>query len=143
MTLLTLDASVICKWFLQDANDEDYLAEARALMDVVEAQAVRVLQPAHAVAEVLGVLARRRPRRALDAAIALASIALPVWDTLGTYRTAVRLAIETDAHVFDTLYHAVVLEAGATLVTAHKRYLKVGAASGRIATLKDFRAAVR
>jgi predicted nucleic acid-binding protein len=139
MTLLTLDASVICKWFLQDADDEDYLSEARALMDALETRAVQVMQPAHTTAEVLGVLVRRRPRQVLDAAAALAGIALPVWDTAATYRTAVRLALQASAHLFDTLYHAVALETEATLITANTKYLRLGAAAGRIAALRDFR----
>jgi predicted nucleic acid-binding protein len=139
VTLLTLDASVICKWFLQDAEDEECLAEARDLMNAVEAGTARVLQPAHTIAEVLGVIARRRPRCALDAAVALAGIALPVWDTQSTYRTAVRLALETGAHLFDTLYHAVALETDISLITADDKYLTLGAASGHITALRGFK----
>jgi predicted nucleic acid-binding protein len=52
---------------------------------------------------------------------------------------AVRLAIETNHHLFDTLYHAVALEhEDAILVTADDRYYKKAERHGTIAALRDW-----
>lgn len=138
MTVVTLHASVICKWFLQDADKEDDQSPAKALREQVESRAVRVLQPAHTVAEVLAVLSRRRPQQAVDATAALVGAALPVWETAATYRTALTLAVETRAHVFDTLYHALALELDGTLITADVRCYRSARVQGRIKLLRDW-----
>jgi predicted nucleic acid-binding protein len=43
-------------------------------------------------------------------------------------------------HLFDTLYHAVALETGATLVTADERYYETARGEGNITLLSDFTA---
>jgi len=54
-------------------------------------------------------------------------------------RRATLLTIETDSHLFDTLYHAVALEhEDALLVTADDRYHRKAAHNGRIASLRDW-----
>lgn len=48
------------------------------------------------------------------------------------------LSIRLNHHLFDTLYHAVALKAGATLVTADERYYAKAANLGHIMRLADF-----
>jgi predicted nucleic acid-binding protein len=53
----------------------------------------------------------------------LAALEFPTTDDPNVIRRATRLAIETNHHLFDTLYHAVALEhEDAVLVTADDRY---------------------
>jgi hypothetical protein len=48
----------------------------------------------------------------------------------------VRIAVETGQHVFDTLFHAVALEARrGVLVTADARYVRAAAHLGRLRAL--------
>jgi len=52
------------------------------------------------------------------------------------------LAIHCRHHLFDTLYHAVALNtAGATLVTADRRYYEKASGFGRMTLLADFKLA--
>ena len=48
------------------------------------------------------------------------------------------MAISLQHHMFDTLYHAVALEVGATLVTADKVYFGKAVGQGNIAMLSAF-----
>ena len=58
---------------------------------------------------------------------------------LKVYERAVRLAAETNQHVFDTLYHAVALaRPDAELVTADERYYRAASRAGRLVRLADF-----
>jgi len=55
-----------------------------------------------------------------------------------TYQTAIRLSVELNHHLFDTLYHAVVLHASdITLITADETYRKAEG-YGQILLLKDY-----
>ncbi len=54
-------------------------------------------------------------------------------------RRAADLGIALKAHLFDTLYHAVALETGATLVTADDRYFAKARGEGSIVMLQDFK----
>lgn len=61
---------------------------------------------------------------------------------LGSYevhRRAATMAVELNHHLFDTLYHAVALETGATLVTADERYFVKAQGIGNILLLRDFK----
>jgi predicted nucleic acid-binding protein len=48
------------------------------------------------------------------------------------------MAIMLDHHLFDTLYHAVALEQGATLITADEAYFAKAKDLGSITRLADF-----
>ena len=53
-------------------------------------------------------------------------------------KRAADLSIELNHHLFDTLYHAVALEEGATLVTADEVYFAKATGLGNIQRLADF-----
>lgn len=55
-----------------------------------------------------------------------------------TYQLASELAIKLNHHLFDTLYHAVALKQGVTLVTADKKYYQKAKDFGNIALLSDY-----
>lgn len=140
MIWLTLDASVILKWFLARDEEPDWPA-AEALAGALRQDSVRLVQPPHWLAEVMAVIVRRRLRAADAALKALVGLDVPVLGTEEVYRKASRLAEDTGAHLFDTLYHAVaLLMPSCTLLTADRKYLNLAGNFGRIKTLKNFRA---
>jgi hypothetical protein len=102
-----------------------------------------LIQPPHWIAEVVGVLVRRRPGRA---AINVADLFGYIQETRGdpaVYLRAVQLVRETGAHIFDTLYHAVALqEPDGLLITADHRYYELAHRFGRIARLDEYRPGV-
>ena len=57
---------------------------------------------------------------------------------LASYRRGAELSIQLKQHLFDTLYHAVALEEGATLVTADEAYFAKAKDLGNITRLSDF-----
>lgn len=143
MKRLTLDASVVCKWFLADADDEPHMTEAQAVLDGVGAGAVTLVQPIHWRLEVLAVLARRRPAFANDAGKSLARLNSMVIDDARIDAIALQLTHETGAHLFDTLYHAVALATpDGVLVTADLRYLAKASRFGQVIPLSAFVAGV-
>ena len=54
------------------------------------------------------------------------------------YRRAAEISTALNHHLFDTLYHAVALEEGATLVTADEAYFTKAKGLGAIERLADF-----
>lgn len=132
-----LDASVIVKWLLRDADREPQTEAAVSLMDAVAGGDVEVRQPPHWLAEVVAVMARLSTAT-LDSDVRdLHALEFEVVDRLSVYQRAGRLAVELNQHVFDTLYHAVALESvGCTLITADKRYLSKARGLERIASLE-------
>jgi predicted nucleic acid-binding protein len=140
LTRLTLDASVICKWFLQNADNEPFLQEAENIAVALDRGRIAVTQPPHWIAEVLGVVVRRRPELIEWSTARLLNLELAVTESSAVYRRGARLAADTGAHIFDTLYHAAALETGATLVTADLRYLKLATGQGSIVALAEFTA---
>jgi len=135
--MIVLDASVIVKAL--SPLDEPEAERARDVWRRVGLGQTPALQPVHWLAEVGAVLARLSPGTA-DADVAdLSLLELPVRGDLEVMRRAVRLAVDLDHHLFDTLYHAVALETdGATLVTADHRYLRKAEGQGRIAALGTY-----
>lgn len=83
--------------------------------------------------------ARLTPQTAVQDVELLSAMRLPTSDDPGVLLRATNLAIETDHHLFDTLYHAVALEHDdAVLVTANDRYLRRAKRYGMIAALADW-----
>jgi predicted nucleic acid-binding protein len=69
----------------------------------------------------------------------LAALEFPTTDDPNVMQRATRLAIETNHHLFDTLYHAVALEhEDAVLVTADERYYRKAERYGTITALRDW-----
>jgi predicted nucleic acid-binding protein len=58
-------------------------------------------------------------------------------DSASVMRLAIELSAELDHHLFDTLYHALALDAGIPLVTADTRYHRKAAHLGRIVLLSE------
>lgn len=137
---LVVDASVVVKWLLNDPERESETEQATSLMRWVIEGHASVIQPVHWLLEVAAVLSRLSPESAEEDVAMLQALELPVDDAPETLVRACRLSIELQQHLFDTLYHAVALEAvDATLVTADERYLVPGNKIGRISSLADWR----
>ena len=137
---VVLDASVILKWLLEDPAKEPDTEKALALVDAVVHGKLEILQPVHWLIEVAAVAARLTPLTAVQDVELLSAMQFPTSDDPNIQLRATELAIETDHHVFDTLYHAVALEHDeAVLVTADDRYRLKAERFGMIAALADYR----
>jgi predicted nucleic acid-binding protein len=137
--IVVIDASVILKWLIEDPDREPDTEKALDLVESVVRGRLDVLQPIHWLAEVAAVTARLTPQTAVRDVEMLAALEFPISDEPNVIRRATRLAVETDHHLFDTLYHAVALESeDATLVTADNRYYKKARRYGTIASLRDW-----
>ena len=139
MTQLVLDASVAVKWFLPDAPDEADTPAACELLIGVQKGRLTLRQPVHWRPEIAAVLARRLPpTQAADSVDDLAAIVgITIDDSPSAMRLAIELSAELDHHLFDTLYHALALDAGIPLVTADTRYHRKAAHLGRIVLLSE------
>lgn len=92
------------------------------------------------LAWVAAVLSREMPDRA-DACFDEVERIFPNGKTSASYpvcQCAMALAVNLEHHLFDTLYHAVAIESGATLVTADERYYRKAAHHGSIVLLENF-----
>jgi predicted nucleic acid-binding protein len=139
--IVVLDASVIFKWLLEDPAREPDTEKAFALVESVVSGGLEILQPAHWLAEVAAVTARLVPQTAVGDVEMLAAFEFPSTDSPTVMRRATSLAIETNHHLFDTLYHAVALEhEDALLVTADERYYGKARGYGMIRALHDWEA---
>jgi predicted nucleic acid-binding protein len=138
--ILVVDASVIIKWLVQDAEHEAGTDKATRLMEQVTNGEQPVLQPAHWIVEVGAVLARQSPATAGDDVEMLSALELPATDDPQALRRGVELAIELKQHLFDTYYHGVALEnPDCTLVTADEHYLRAARAKGHIVSLTEWK----
>lgn len=136
---VVVDASVVIKWLLSDPDREDQTERATRLMQRVVDGRESAVQPVHWLAEVAAVLARLSPDTVEEDAQMLQALELPVDDGPGVLRRACRLAIDSDQHLLDTLYHAVALETpGAILVTADERYSRAVGQYGGIRRLSEW-----
>lgn len=137
---LVVDASVVVKWLVNDAEREEQTERATELMRWIVAGRESVIQPVHWLVEVGAVLARLSPETAVDDLVLLQGLELPHDDGPSVIERACRLAIELRQHLFDTLYHAVALEMpDATLVTADDKYFAAASSLGRIVKLSEWR----
>lgn len=140
MTAVTLDASVVVKWF-QPRRGEADLAPAEAIRSAYAAGELTLFQPPHWRAEVAAVLVRLSPLSARRDVADLCLLDVETVDTPDVYARAAGLARRLSHHLFDSLYHAAALSvAGCTLVTADERYFAKARSIGRIARLSDWRA---
>jgi predicted nucleic acid-binding protein len=100
---------------------------------------IQLVQPVHFIAEVTAVLGREKPNGAIDDLLDLMDIECRVVETPEIYAAALTLAVRYQHHLFDTLYHAVALQtAGATLVTADRRYFVKARREGQMVLLADW-----
>ncbi len=135
---LVVDASVALKWFLRDQPAEHQLERAEAVAAAFNRRETQLFAPMHWTAEVIGVLARVRPVLVDDALIVLNDMNPKVIHGVATLKRAADISISLNHHLFDTLYHAVALEEGATLVTADEVYFAKAKDLGAIVQLCDF-----
>jgi predicted nucleic acid-binding protein len=137
--IVVLDASVVLKWLLGDPAREPDTEKAFAVIESVVQGHLEVLQPVHWLAEVAAVAARLTPQTAVSDVELLSAMEFPTTDEPIVIRRATNLAIETNHHLFDTLYHAVALEYDdAVMVTADDQYLGKAQNRGRIVALRDW-----
>ena len=137
--IVVLDASVVLKWLLEDPAREPDTEKALAAIVSVVRGGLEILQPVHWLAEVAAVAARLTPQTAVRDVEMLAALEFPTTDDPNVMRRATNLAVETNHHLFDTLYHAVALEnEDALLVTADDRYYMKAGRYGMIAALRDW-----
>jgi predicted nucleic acid-binding protein len=135
---LVVDASVALKWFLREVPQEPQLDRAEAVVAALDRGGTRLFAPIHWTAEVIGVLARIRPDLVDAALVALADTNPKVVHGASVLKHAADLSIALNHHLFDTLYHAVALEEGATLVTADEVYFAKAQQLGSVQRLADF-----
>jgi len=135
---LVVDASVALKWFLRANSDEQYLTHAEAVAATIERSETELFAPVHWMAEIISVLARIEPSVVDDALLFLDDMRPAVIDSMPVLRRAAELSIALNHHLFDTLYHAVALEEGATLVTADETHFNKAKGLGSIVSLADF-----
>ena len=137
---LVVDASVALKWFLVGQPTELHVPEAEAVAAAIERSGTELFAPVHWTAEVVSVLARTKPGSVDDALLVLDEIRPVVTASASILKRAADLAITLNHHLFDTLYHAVALEEGATLVTGDEAYFNKAKNLGAIQLLRDFAA---
>lgn len=135
---LVIDASVSLKWILGAEDGEQDIAKAEAVLAAISEARCQAIQPPHWFAEVLAVIALRRRERIADALGVLQALPFELCADVRVYEAAARLSIQLKHHLFDTLYHAVALERGATLVTADDAYFAKAYRLGNIALLTNF-----
>ena len=109
------------------------------LFDGVGRGAIELLQPPHWVAETLAVVVRQRPDRVEEVADTLLDMDVEHPAAFNTWIRAARIADRLNHHLFDTLYHAMAMQHGATFVTADERYFAKAHALGGIELLSAFR----
>jgi len=137
--IVVADASVALKWFLKQRDDEADVEQAMALLAQAANGEVDLRQPPHFAAEVAAVLARLKPDQAERDLQDLLEIEHRIVESMDVYATALDLAVRHGQHVFDTLYHAIALNADrAQLVTADQRYYDKVRSAGCICLLKDW-----
>jgi predicted nucleic acid-binding protein len=113
---------------------------AEAVVAALDRGDTQLFAPVHWTAEVISVLARVRPTLVDAALIALADANPEVVHGVSILKRAADMSIALNHHLFDTLYHAVALEEGATLVTADEGYFAKAKDLGAIVPLAEFAA---
>jgi len=125
MKIWVIDASVVVKWFLTNAENEADIPIALEILKALQNDQISVLQPIHWLAEVAAVITRLRPEHAENVISLPYAMELPTCNDSIILNVACRLAKTYNCHLFDTLYHAVAIsQDNATLVTADLAYLK-------------------
>lgn len=136
MIRLVADASVAVKWIVPERDEAD-AESALALLTAVRDGTVELIEPVHWLAEVAAVVVRLRPTVAHRALALLDALDVDVDQDRATYELACDLATRLRHHLFDTLYHAVALRLGVSLVTADAAYHRKAARVGAIRLLAD------
>jgi len=130
-----VDASVVVKWVFPASAAEEDTDRALSLLQGIRAGKITLLQPPHWLAEVAAVVTRLHPEVVETALDFLDAMDFPITRDLPSLKKASQLAQDLNHHLFDTLYHAVALEHGYTLVTADDRYFRKARSLGWILRL--------
>jgi predicted nucleic acid-binding protein len=136
---LVIDASVAVKWILRDQPGEPDVDRATAVLGAIARGTASAIEPIHWIAEVAGVVVRVKHDRVAPTIALLTHARFPTKASRTVYRRAADLSTSLNQHLFDTLYHAVALEVGATLVTADEAYFAKAKDLGNITRLADFK----
>lgn len=137
--ILVIDASVTLKWFLKEAKDEQDVPQALLLLEKIRSGQHRIVQPAHWLAETLGVLVRRLPAGVSAALQSIRELNAEIDNRDASYNRAADMSLRMQHHTLDTLYHAVALEHDAILTTADERYYQLAAPVGAVERLEVFK----
>ena len=135
---VVIDASVAINWVIRQPEAQPNVDQALGVLRCIRNRTIEAIAPAHFHAEVLAVVARTRPQRVPITFAILRSAQIEIVATETVLRRASDLTIRLQHHLFDTLYHAVALETGATLVTADQVYFGKAAGLGNIQLLSAF-----
>ncbi len=138
---LVIDASVATKWVLAESPMEQDTGKAALLLSRIGDEDATLLQPEHWRVEVLSIVAQLAPDRFDKTWCLLESLNVEWQSSKPVHERATLLSIQLKHHLFDTLYHAVALEHGATLITADDAYFAKAYRLGSIALLTNFAAA--
>lgn len=133
-----VDASVALKWYMAHRDGELHVREAAAVGEMIESGSSEVFAPPHWVIEILSVLSRLEPQFVDVALVQLTDMSHTIVSNASVLRRAADMSIALNHHLFDTLYHAVALDTGATLITADERYYEKAKDLGNITLLRDF-----
>jgi len=139
MTSLVIDASVVIKWVIPNPKSEPFTPQALDILNNIQEGQITVLQPPHWLSEVAAVLTRIAPDIAEQAVGLLYAMEFPILENIETYALACQMAVQSQQHVFDTLYHATAFCRPETvLVTADDRYYRRAEQFGRISRLNAY-----
>jgi predicted nucleic acid-binding protein len=121
MRILVVDASVVAKWFLPepDAAAALRLLDGRhplAAPDLIRSEVGNVVWKLHA----RGVLNTDEARDVVEHFL---SMPLEIHDSMYLLAPALEIAIATNRTVYDSLYLALAVELGGTVVTADERWV--------------------
>jgi predicted nucleic acid-binding protein len=139
---VVVDASVIVKWVFPSSDREEHTEQALLLLEDIKAGRAIPRQPPHWLAEVAAVITRLHPEIAEPALDLFDAMELPVVHDMAVLKRASRLACELNHHLFDTLYHAVALEMGATLISADDQYCRKARHLGQLVRLAAWKGAL-
>jgi predicted nucleic acid-binding protein len=137
---LVIDASVAVKWFFHNKPGEQDVKQALSILKSLQNGETNAIQPPHWLVEAMSVFVREAPPLAEGALEVLEALVLPVSAETAAYRLAVSLSRQLKHHMFDTLYHAIALTHGATLITADDAYFAKAFRLGNIKLLMNYSA---
>jgi predicted nucleic acid-binding protein len=132
---LVIDASVAVKWVLSDRPGEYDTDKALALLLKIGREGIPLLQPEHWRIEVFSVVARFAPERFADTLQLLDKLNASRIESTEVLERAVSLSRQLKHHLSDTLYHAIAIEHGATLITADEAHFAKAFRLGNIKLL--------
>jgi predicted nucleic acid-binding protein len=125
MKRVVVDAGVTVNWQLPFPQNEADVDKALALFEKIAQSDAVMNQPPHFLAEIMAVVARLKPDYADAISIAVSNLEMTISDEPGLYQTAIRLSVELNHHLFDTLYHATALTSQeTTLITGDEAYYR-------------------